>query len=162
MTTKGAVEDKAEILAQFVPRAVLRAETEEAALALPGAAVVGRMVAIRRFPFRVGRESRVRIVDGQPQRVERPRLGNREPNNDLYLVDAGEPLQVSREHFLIDVASDGYVLLDRGSACGVSVGDVRVGGRDAGGSAVLRDGDVIAVGIAATPYRYTFISLGTL
>lgn len=155
------MEEKQALLARFLPRAVLKAVTPEAARAVPTGVLVDDMVAILRYPFRVGRESRVRVVEGEVQRIERPRRGTHAPTNDLYLVDAGELLQVSREHFVIEEAAGvGYRVVDCNSACGVGVAGVQVGGDDKGGSAPLKDGDVISVGTRTTPYRYQFIVLG--
>ncbi len=153
------MESKAKILSQFKPMAALKAITPEAEAAIPQAMSVQGMAGIHRFPFRVGRESRGKIVDGVFHRVERPRRGSAVPTNDLYLVDAGEMLQISREHFRVERTAEGYQLVDRGSVCGVSVGGVRIGGNETGGSAPLRDGDEIQVGAEVTPYRYTFIAL---
>jgi hypothetical protein len=148
---------KADLLARLTPRAALVPQTAEAANALPASWTVD-VAPILRFPFRVGRECRVSILDGKPVRVERPR-SNHLPNNDLYLIDHGEPLHLSREHFVIDRSDGGYVLTDRGSACGLGVGELRIGGRDSGGTAKLRDGDVIAVGTPITRYRFAFVVL---
>jgi hypothetical protein len=154
------MDPKQTIRERFVPKAVLEALTEEAAYAVPSGMIVGRLVAIMRYPFRVGRESRVQVVEGKPQRIERTRLGAAEPNNDLYLVDSGEPLQISREHFRIERGAGGaYLLVDRGSATGCSVNDSRIGGRDSGGALPLKDGDTIVVGAGPTRYRYRFITL---
>ncbi|HET6372423.1 MAG TPA: FHA domain-containing protein, partial [Candidatus Polarisedimenticolia bacterium] len=67
------------------------------------------------LPFRIGRESRQAIktaggVVGE-RRKEAP------ANNDLYLTEAGERMNVSREHLLIDRDGDEFYLLDRGSTC---------------------------------------------
>ena len=153
------METRKEILARFIPRAVLKALTREAELAIPQGLVVAGMLGIRGFPFRVGRESRGKIVDGVFHRFERPRREDSTPTNDLYLVDAFEMLQISREHLRIDCSSTGYQVVDRGSVCGVSVGGVRIGGNETGGTTALRDGDEIHVGTEVTPYRYTFIAL---
>lgn len=130
-------------------RAVLIALTPEARVALGG-----DEVEISRFPFRVGRESR------GPQRtaarviMERRRPGRRPPNNELYLVDETEPLNVSREHFQIELNGMHHVLVDRQSTCGTIVEGKIVGGKQAGGAAPLHDGDVIIVGTSAS--RYVF------
>ena len=151
--------DKLKILAQFRPRAVLKALTPEAARAVPMGMLLGDMVPVLRYPFRVGRESRVRVVEGQVQRIERQKPDRHAPNNDLYLVDAGGLTQISREHFRIEQMDGDYRVVDRRSDCGIGVGDLRVGGEEAGGMAPLRDGDIIAVGTTLTPYRYRFIVL---
>jgi pSer/pThr/pTyr-binding forkhead associated (FHA) protein len=154
------METRQAILEHFTPRAVLKAMTREAELAVPQGLVVAGMVGIRGFPFRVGRESRGKIVDGVFHRVERPRRAGSTTTNDLYLVDAFEMLQISREHFSIERTANGYQVVDRHSVCGTSVGGVRIGGNETGGTAVLRDGDEILVGTNETPYRYAFIVCG--
>jgi pSer/pThr/pTyr-binding forkhead associated (FHA) protein len=153
------MNDKQTILTLLVPKAALKALTPEAERAVPDGMMVAGLISISHFPFRIGRESRGAIVDGDFVRTERPRFGDRKPKNDLYLIDAVEPLEISREHLQIESTAQGYVLVDRGSACGTSVGELRIGGGDAGGSAPLKDGDTIAIGTEATPYRYTFILL---
>jgi pSer/pThr/pTyr-binding forkhead associated (FHA) protein len=154
------METRQAILEHFIPRAVLKSMTREAELAVPQGLVVAGMVGIRGFPFRVGRESRGKIVDGVFHRVERPRRAGSTTTNDLYLVDAFEMLQISREHLSIERTAIGYQVVDRRSVCGTSVGGVRIGGNETGGTAVLRDGDEILVGTNETPYRYAFIVCG--
>lgn len=146
------------MLAEIAPKAVLKALTPETMEAVPQALLVGDKVVIREFPFKVGRESRVRKVDGKVERIERPKRDDRDPTNDLYLVDRGHLLNISREHFQIEKNGDGYILVDRGSACGTKIDETRVGGADQEGRQVLRDGDVIAVGAKGTPYRFQFIA----
>ena len=153
------MESKQSILAQLTPRAALKALTPEAQAAIPQGLMVAGLVGIHRFPFRVGRESRGKMVEGVFHRVERPRLGDSAPNNDLYLVDGGEPLQISREHFRIERTASGYQLVDRGSVCGTSVAGEWFGSEEKGGTVPLRDGDEIRVGVDPTPFRYTFIAL---
>jgi pSer/pThr/pTyr-binding forkhead associated (FHA) protein len=153
------METKQAILAQFAPKAVLKALTREAELAVPQGFTVAGMLGIRGFPFLVGRESRGKIVDGVFHRIERPRRGDSVPTNDVYLVDTCEMLQISREHFRIERTAKGYQVVDRGSVCGTSVGGVRIGGNETGGTTALRDGDEIHIGAEVTPYHYTFIAL---
>jgi pSer/pThr/pTyr-binding forkhead associated (FHA) protein len=153
------MDEKRKILDKIMPRAVLKAMSAEAVEAIPQNQRVDDMVVIRTFPFRIGRESRVRSVNGILERTERSKMADREPNNDLYLVDAGKLLNISREHLQIEKQSDSYTLLDRGSACGTKVEGLAVGGEDSGGTATLRDGDVISIGTSTTPYVYRFIVL---
>ena len=153
------MESKAAIVALFTPTAALKAMTPEAEAAIPQTMVVQGMAGIREFPFRVGRESRGKVVDGVFHRIERPQRGGHAPTNDVYLVDSGELMQISREHFRIERTTTGYQVVDRGSVCGVLVGGVRIDGNETGGTAPLRDGDEIQIGTDMTPYRYTFIVL---
>ncbi|MDX8406070.1 MAG: FHA domain-containing protein [Mariprofundus sp.] len=153
------MDNKQDILNAIRPRAVLKAMTPAAEEAVPHNQLTGGYIAIRDFPFKMGRESRVRVAGGKEQMFERPKLGGRLPNNDLYLIDGGKPLNISREHCLIEAGPTGYQLLDRGSACGISINGQRVGGHDTGGSSALADGDEIAIGSDSTPYRYRFITL---
>jgi pSer/pThr/pTyr-binding forkhead associated (FHA) protein len=152
------MDKKETILMDVLPRAVLLALTPEAREAVPSAQRVGDAVVILAFPFRVGRESRIRRIDGRIERIERAKGKQGPPNNDLYLVDGGQLLNISREHFQIEKAADGYVLVDRGSACGTRVNDELVGSGDTGGRCILRDGDVIAAGTKGTPYQFRFYS----
>ena len=153
------MDEKQKILKAIIPLAVLRATTREATASLPQTVLEAGLIPIRKFPFRVGRESRVQRVNGKLERIERPKLDDREPNNDLYLVDHGHLLNVSREHFKIEKEDGHYLLVDRGSACGTRIEAERVGGEDSGGIRVLKDGDLIEVGAKGTPYVFEFIVL---
>ena len=151
--------DKKQITEMFRPIAVLEAMTPEAISAVSQGNIVNGLIPIRRFPFRIGRESRVRAVDGKIERIERPKLNQTEPNNDLYLVDRGVLLNISREHLQIECDGESYVLVDRGSASGTKVNMEPVGGDDSGGTLSVKDGDEILIGTKASPYRYRFIDL---
>jgi len=124
--------------------------TEEARSALDGR----DFVEIDRIPFRIGRESRLAIVKGELLYMER-RKSDSEPNNDLYLFDSGELLNISREHLQIESDGDGRLMVyDRGSACGTHVDGLAIGGRDTTGYAQLRNDSEIIIGTAESPYRF--------
>ena len=160
MTFQGeAMDEKQLVLEAIKPQAVLKAITQEAIDAIPEALQVQEFVIIRKYPFKVGRESRMKMVNGRLERIERVRNNDHEPSNNFYITDCGRPLNVSREHFQINKVDAGYELVDRGSACGTKVNTVNVGGKDAGGSITLKDGDTIAVGTRETPFVYKFITL---
>jgi hypothetical protein len=108
---------------------------------------------INKYPFRVGRESRVRHV---PMSVERRRQSSA-LNNDLYLRETGEVLNVSREHFQIERRGSAYYLVDRGSACGTLLEGIVIGGGRAGGEHRLADGDVIIVGTSESRHVFKFV-----
>lgn len=113
--------------------------------------------AITHVPYRVGREQRVVLVAGEYRSIERRQSGA-SPTNDLYMLDLGEKLNVSREHFQIERDEDGhYVLVDRGSACGTIVDDQPVGGHDQGGRRKLHNGSTIRVGTRHSPILLEFV-----
>jgi len=153
------MDEKQKIIEKVIPLAVLQAMTLEALEAVPQGQRIDGYVLIHRFPFRMGRESRVRRSHGVIERIERPKLAEREPGNDLYLMDQGKLLNISRRHLVIEKTADGYLLVDRGSACGTMVNGRSVGAEERGGKVPLRDGDVIVLGTASSPYRYKFIVL---
>jgi len=153
------MDEKIAILENHLPKAMLKALTPEAIAATPGADIDGDLIAIKNFPFRVGRESRVAQINGRLEPIDRPKKDmNSKPNNDLYLIDRGHLLNISREHFQIEQREDGFYLVDRGSACGTKLQDTALGGEDEGGAIKIDDGEVIGVGAKATPYLFKFIS----
>lgn len=117
---------------------------------------------IDRLPFRVGRESRMAMVKGELTFMER-RKGDTPPNNDLYLIDQGQLLNISREHLQIEKAADGGLIVhDRGSACGTIVDGKVIGGMDQEGSQPLANGSEIIIGTPDSPYRFTVKNLEAL
>ncbi len=153
------MNDKASILQLLKPKAVLKALTPEAKACAPQHSIEHGLIRISQFPFSVGRESRVNERDGKLTRIERVKFTRHEPSNNLYLIDASRPLNISREHFAIEQNSDGYLLIDRYSACGTAVGTNRIGGKDSGGKIKIEDGDIISVGGENSPYLFKFITL---
>jgi hypothetical protein len=153
------MDEKIRILETITPLAVLKAITPEAKKAVPQSLLEEGIVSIRKFPFRVGRESRVKKINGRLERIERPRLNNGRPSNDLYLIDDGHLLNISREHFQIDKNDNDYFLFDRGSACGTRIGRAIAGGQNSCGSLSLKDGDIITIGAKGSPYLFQFITL---
>lgn len=154
------MDHKLEILTQCLPKAMLQALTPEAIEAVPPHLLRGDLVVIYAFPFKVGRESRVTKVDGRWERMERPKKDDSAPTNDLYLIDRGHRLNISREHLEIFTNDGAYFLVDRGSACGTKIEERKIGGNDSGGTAQLRDGEVIVLGAVGSPYVYRFIAFG--
>jgi pSer/pThr/pTyr-binding forkhead associated (FHA) protein len=132
------------------PRVFLVALTPETRAALGGAEAQ-----ISIFPFRVGRDSRSLRRAAPRTLVDRRRPVGR-PTNELYLAEAGEPFQVSREHLQIQHNGTRYVLVDRQSACGTIVEGTVIGGDHRGGAVQLNDGDVIIVGGSRSPFVLKF------
>jgi pSer/pThr/pTyr-binding forkhead associated (FHA) protein len=129
----------------------LVALTEDAQRALRGEQKV-----IERFPFKVGRESR--LGPAKSWQAGERRATTTTQLNDVYIVDTGDILNVSREHFLIEHDGGRYMLTDRGSACGTIVEGRTVGGDRKGGRVELHDHDVIVVGTASSPFIFKFRS----
>lgn len=154
------MDEKLNILNELMPIAVLKPLTPEALAAVPQSQRLGDMILIRRFPFKIGRESRVRQIGGKVERIERPKRDDRPPSNDLYLLDQGQLLNISREHLQIEADGEGdYMVVDRGSSCGTKIADRAVGGGDQGGREPLHDGEVIGLGAKGTPFLYRFVAL---
>lgn len=149
-------DEKKQLAESVFPLAVLKAMTPAAVLSVSQAARMTGLIPIRGYPFRVGRESRVKITDGSIERRERVSEIENEFSNDLYLLDTGQLLNISREHFQIDTYKERYFVYDRGSACGTRINGQLVGGD--GDSLELKDGDIITVGVLDSPYRFQFIS----
>lgn len=85
---------------------------------------------------------------------EERRTGTMTPNNDLYLFNVGRKMFISREHMQIERCGDVFEVVDRGSFCGTTVDGNLVGGENRGGRCTVRDGSVIVLGTAASPYAY--------
>lgn len=119
------------------------------------AALHGEQRVVERFPFKVGRESRTGSASAWSA-SERRTGGAARQLNDLYIVDTGEVLNVSREHFTLEHEGDRYFLVDCDSACGTIVEGKVVGGDRRGGRVPLDDHDVIIVGTAASPFVFKF------
>lgn len=150
------METRDSILQSLFPLAVLKALTTESLHSLPATMQRKGLVPIYDFPFNIGRESRVMLIKGVPNRLERPGSGVEKGSNDIYLMDQGTLLQISREHCRIERTADGYQVVDRGSKCGVTVNGVRIGEHAGVMAAPLRDGDLLAIGTHESPYSFAF------
>ncbi|MDA1044525.1 MAG: FHA domain-containing protein [Verrucomicrobia bacterium] len=114
-------------------------------------------VKMRHFPFRLGRESRYRIVDGEVVSMER-RLTQSNPNNELYVLDLNVVMNVSREHCQIVRLEDGrYKVVDRGSSCGTIVNGIEIGVRAETREASIESGARIVLGTKDSPFVFDFV-----
>ena len=153
------MESIEDIKKSVLPKALLQPTTPEALDSVHKSCLPEHMIGIWNFPFRLGRESRIEIVDGEQVIMERKRLDRHKPNNDAYIIDSGERLQISREHMNIDLIDGKFHLIDRGSACGTMVNSDSIGGKDQGGQLVLNNGDLIKLGTNESNYIFKFIVL---
>lgn len=149
---------KMNLIQSFTPKAVLLPLTPEASSTI-AQQCDKNVIPIMRFPFKVGRESRV----GENERglflKLRIKKTEIEPNNDLYLIDSGKNLQVSKEHFEIIKTNNFYLLKDRGSTMGTTINDITYGGNKQEFEQVLNDGDIIKVGSKDSLYKFQFLVL---
>lgn len=98
-------------------------------------------IEINKFPFKVGRKTENCMKD----------LFS---HNDLYLND-NKPFNVSRNHFSIQAKMSKFVIIDRGSALGTWVNDIRIGGPSGANETELIIGDnIISVGSSESPYKF--------
>jgi pSer/pThr/pTyr-binding forkhead associated (FHA) protein len=107
------------------------------------------------YPFRVGRESRSEKHIFFPNSRRRH---DSSQNNDLFLRDAGQRLNISREHFQIERRDGNFFIVDRGSACGTLVEGITIGKERNGGEKQLENGDVIIVGSSESRQAFKFIT----
>jgi len=110
------------------------------------------------FPSINGGKSRQEFVDDIPL-MERRGFSDVQPNNDIYLRDFLNPLQISREHFLIEENEGNFKVVDRGSSKGIMIDNQHIGGENTGGEQPLYDGSIIGIGEASTPYLFKFLFL---
>jgi pSer/pThr/pTyr-binding forkhead associated (FHA) protein len=131
---------------------VLKAATPEAKVALQRDSIV-----LREFPFRVGREARFAVVHGKLRSAEK-RTRSSVPNNDIYLLDRGELLNISREHCQIEQIEDGsYEIVDRGSTCGTVVDGTSIGGETGTERCPVANGSRIVLGMSDSPFIFEFV-----
>ena len=148
-----------ELLSSLMPVAALVPLTDEALHALPNEHMRRGLVSINVLPFRIGRESRIYQDEktGSIHRLERYKPGGQAPNNDLYLLDGGHLLNLSREHLQIVRRDDGFYIVDRKSACGFAIDGQHLGGEGKGGEARITNDQELCIGSSVSPYRYRFV-----
>ena len=142
-----------DILKSFIPRAVLLPLNEHSKHALSGE----KVVPIRNFPFKIGRESRM----GESERglFVKLRIMSKDtkPNNDLYLVDNNSSLEISKEHCEISFEDNAYVLKDRGSTNGTTLNGELFAGKNKKEEKLLKDGDTIQIGSKKSEFKFQFL-----
>lgn len=132
---------------------VLKALTPEMELAFRGPSL-----AVQDMPFRIGRESRdPRTARSLPPDLHERRANQSPRSNDLYIVDPGPRLFISRQHLLIERRENGFFLVDLFSACGTIVEGKVIGGDHRGGEVPLEHQDVIIIGTAASPIIFKLL-----
>lgn len=135
-------------------RVVLKALTGEMDMAFRG-----NTLAVHELPFRIGRECRDKSPGPLPPGVSDRRGSTGSRTNDLYIIENGSRLYISRQHLLIEKRENAFVLVDLFSACGTIVEGRYIGGDHKGGEAPLEHEDVVIIGTAGSPYVFKVLLL---
>ena len=153
---------KKNILKTIMPKAILLPLTKTATEAIVKGQCKNDLISIMNFPFKIGRESRLdRSDNGLFVKLRLVKNSSR-PNNDIYLINDGGDLQISKEHMQIEKKTEQFILKDRGSTNGTTINDVTFGGHKKVFEEVLKDGDIIKIGNDNSEFKYQFIILDNL
>ena len=150
---------KKEIIQSFVPKAVLIPLTQEAKLSVANTNHHKKLIPIRTFPFKIGRESRMGESDRGLFVKLRIILNDSKPNNDIYLIDDNATLEISKEHFEILIDKNQYFIRDRNSTLGTKLNDIEIGKEQNKYTHILKDGDIIKIGSNHSKYEFQFLVL---
>jgi hypothetical protein len=150
---------KKNIIKAITPRAILLPLTKEATNAIVKGQCQNDLIPMMSFPFKIGRESRLGKNDTGIFLKLRLIKSDSKPNNDIYLINDGKNLQISKEHLQIERTSGHYVLKDRGSTRGTTINDISFGGHKKTFEEELNDGDIIKIGDKDSEFKYQFLIL---
>ena len=114
----------------------------------------GPTLEIHEFPFKIGRECRDRRSRLPPPGMIERRQGVTPRNNDLYIIESGSRLYVSRQHLLLEIRKTGLFLVDLFSSCGTIVEGQYIGADHKGGETMLNSNDIVIIGTANSPYLF--------
>lgn len=133
----------------YETRVILKALTAELDVSFRG-----QNLEVREMPFRIGRECRDKAPRMLPSgAVDRRGTGGAR-NNDLYVIEPGPRLFISRQHLMIEKRESGFYLVDLFSSCGTIVEGRYLGGDHKGGEVALEHQDVVILGTAGSPYIF--------
>ncbi len=150
---------KKNIIKAITPKAILLPLTKEATNAIVKGQCQNDLIPMMNFPFKIGRESRLDTNDNGLFVKLRLVKNNVRPNNDIYLVNDGRDLQISKEHLQIERINSHYILKDRGSTNGTTINGITYGGEQKVFEEVLNDGDIIIIGNNQSKFKYQFLIL---
>ena len=150
---------KNKLINSFLPDAVLIPLTPEAEKSILDTKNVNKLIPMFEFPFKVGRESRM-AENERGLFVKLRILSNvSKANNDVYLINNADSLEISKEHFQIEKRDDKYFIKDRHSTLGTKHNNEEVGKDKANNSYALEDKDIIKIGSSASKYEFQFLIL---
>lgn len=148
-------ELKKELISSFVPEVVLLPITKEAKVSL----MDKKMIVINSFPYKIGRESRISESDRGVFVKLRIFSSSINPNNDIYLVNSTQSLEISKEHFQIEKKDNKYYIKDRNSTLGTKLNDKEIGKEKINENFPLNDGDIIKIGSNNSEFQFQFLIL---
>lgn len=148
-------ELKKELISSFVPEVVLLPITKEAKVSL----MDKKMIVINSFPYKIGRESRISESDRGVFVKLRIFSSSINPNNDIYLVNSTQSLEISKEHFQIEKKDNKYYIKDRNSTLGTKLNDKEIGKEKINENFLLNDGDIIKIGSNNSEFQFQFLIL---
>ncbi|RXJ83954.1 FHA domain-containing protein [Arcobacter cloacae] len=148
-------ELKKELISSFVPEVVLLPITKEAKVSL----MDKKMIVINSFPYKIGRESRISESDRGVFVKLRIFSSSINPNNDIYLVNSTQSLEISKEHFQIEKKDNKYYIKDRNSTLGTKLNDKEIGKQKINENFLLNDGDIIKIGSNNSEFQFQFLIL---
>lgn len=148
-------ELKKELISSFVPEVVILPITKEAKVSL----MDKKMIVINSFPYKIGRESRISESDRGVFVKLRIFSSSINPNNDIYLVNSTQSLEISKEHFQIEKKDNKYYIKDRNSTLGTKLNDKEIGKEKINEKFPLNDGDIIKIGSNNSEFQFQFLIL---
>ncbi len=150
---------KSDIIDSFVPNAVLLPLTNESKNSIVDTKAHNKIISMFHFPFKVGRESRMSENDRGLFVKLRILKSNSQPNNDIYLVNCTNNLEISKEHFQIEKIDNNYFIKDRNSSLGTKLNNEEIGKEKTNTLFPLKDGDIIKIGSSNSVYEFKFLIL---
>ena len=148
-----------ELIKSFLPNAVLIPLTPAAEKSILNTQTQNKVIPIFEFPFKVGRESR--MAENERGLFIKLRILSSvsKPNNDIYLINNTENLEISKEHFQIEKKDRDYFIKDRNSTLGTKLNNQEIGKKRDTQSHLLKDGDIIKIGSSNSKYEFQFLIL---
>ena len=147
---------KSELIDSFLPNAVLIPLTNDAKNSIIDLKNFNKVISMFHFPFRVGRESRTSENERGLFVKLRIFKNDSTPNNDIYLVNCSQSLEISKEHFQIEKKDKDYFIKDRNSTLGTKLNNTDIGKNE---SHPLKDEDIIKIGSSNSKYEFQFLIL---
>ena len=153
------IDLKNKLINSFIPYAVLVPLTNDAKNSIIDIKKVNNVICIFHFPFKVGRESRMSEND-KGLFIKLRILGDfSKPNNDIYLFNSTRNLEISKEHFQIEIIDNNFFIKNRNSNLGTKINNEEIEKEKTNKLYPLKDGDKIKIGSYDSKYDFQFLVL---